>query len=845
MRFLIGLICLLVLHPASGQEWVRMFTDSTSNFHDVRQEFENYISQQDQTRHIPGRKQFDRYTYFTDTRVDDNGRFGRREGTWLEYNRLMKEKESGKYGKTANWLPIGPYFMPVNSPGMGRINCIAFHPTQANIMYAGAASGGIWRSTDAGGYWHPMSDHIASLGISSIIVDHQNPDIIYAATGDFNHSDTYSIGVIKSFDAGNTWHPTGLDWQVQNQRRISRLLMHPSDPNTLYAGSSTGLFKTTDAGVTWLLIRPGVVGDLAFKPGNPSVVYAVINSRFWRSEDNGNSFFQIQTPTTLTVGRAKIAVTPADTNYVYFITIRGSDSGFEGLYRSTDGGTSFTQMSTSPNILGYATNGSSSGGIAWYCLGIAASPVNKNEVFAASVNIWRSTNSGSNWNIRAHWYGDQGLPYVHADIHDMAYHPITGALYICHDGGIDVTTNSGASFQQRNDGLMIGQVYRIGLSKQDHRRIIGGWQDNGSHVLNNTTWKHVLGGDGMECIISHTNYNYMYAEMQYGNIYRTIDGGNNWLKISDAIGEDGSWVTPYVMHPTNHSTLLAGYNNVWRSTNYGTSWTELTSFTTSGHFDKFRSIAYAPSNPNYIYAATYNRIYRTMNGGQSWTQVNNNLPSYPITYIAVHHSNPMAVYVTQAGFNAGSKVFMSSSGGNTWNNITGSLPNLPANCIIHEKNTPGGLYVGMDVGVFYRDSTLTDWVPFFDGLPNVRISELEIHYDSHKLVAATYGRGIWWSDTYSWLNSVNETNPGPKASFNIFPNPSDGNFNITLNGDNFHIKSLKLYSSTGKLVKEFSPAHSHSFLNVHQRGVIAPGLYLALVELSDGTVTSGKLIIRH
>ena len=836
---------LLAFLPAGGQEWVRMFSDSAVNFHEVREEFESYISQQDLTQRVPGMKQFDRYSYFTETRVDESGRFGRPDGTWQEYQRLMKERASGKFSQSANWMPVGPFMLPVNSPGMGRINCIAFHPTDPQIMYAGAASGGVWRSTNAGGYWHPMSDHIASLGISSIVVDHQNPNIVYAATGDFNHSDTYSIGVIKSYDAGQTWQSTGLDWIVQNQRRISRILMHPANPDILYAGTSTGLYKTIDGGDNWVIVRPGVVGDLAFKPNNPSVIYAVINSRFWKSENDGTSFTQTNVAFSITPGRAKIAVTPADTNYVYMITIRNSDSGFEGLYRSTDGGNNFAQMSTSPNILGYATDGSSSGGIAWYCLGIAASPVNKNEVFAASVNIWRSTNSGSSWNIRAHWYGDQGLPYVHADIHDMQYHPLTGALYICHDGGIDVTTNSGASFQQRNDGLMIGQVYRIGLSKQDYRRMIGGWQDNGTHFLNNGVWKHMLGGDGMECIISHTNYNYMYAEWQYGNIYRTVDGGNNWAKISDVISETGSWVTPYVMHPTNHHTLIAGYNNIWRSSNFGNSWTQLTSFTANGYYDKFRSIAYAPSNPNYIYAATYNRIYRSSNGGQTWVQVNNNLPSHPITYISVNHSNPLAVYVSLGGFNNGSKVFVTSSGGNSWQNISGSLPNLPANCVIHEKNTPGGIYVGMDVGVFYRDSTLTDWVPFFDGLPNVRISELEIHYDAHKLVAATYGRGIWWSDTYTWLNNINEASPGKKASFNIYPNPSNGNFSITLNGDSDIIRNIKLVSSAGMTVKEWSPGIRQSFIHINEQGNLPSGLYLLLAELESGHVTSGKLIIRN
>ncbi len=828
-----------------GQTWVGMLTDSVFDFHETRRAFEEYIKTQDKSEHIPGRKQFDRFSYFLDSRVDSEGRHARPEATWVEYDHLLQvKKQRGKFTPSASWNPLGPFVVPVNSPGMGRVNCIAFHPTDVNTMWLGAASGGVWKTTNGGNYWHPVSDHIASMGISSIVVDHQNPDIVYAATGDFNNSDTYSVGILKSYDGGHTWNTTGMDWIVSDQRRISKLLMHPNDPLTLYAGTTVGIWKTTDGGYNWQMIRSGVIGDLAFRADNPSVIYAVLGSGFWRSTNDGASFSPVPIPNSHQIRRAKIAVTPADPDYIYLLAVRTDNTGFEGLYRSTNGGNSFTQMSTTPNILGYATNGSSPGGIAWYCLGLAVSPVNKNDVWAASVNIWRSTNGGSNWQIRAHWYGDQGLPYVHADIHHMAYHPITGDLYICHDGGVDVTSNNGQSFQMRNDGLAIGQVYRIGLSKQDPGRIIGGWQDNGTHLLRNDTWRHMLGGDGMEGIISHTNYNYMYGSMQWGNIFRTYNGGTTWQNISDNIPEEGSWVTPYVMHPTAHNILLAGYDNIWRSTNYGSTWTKLTNFTGSGYFDKFRSLAYAPSNTNYIYAATYSRIYRSSNNGQTWDQINNNLPAYPISYIAVHNTNPLIAYVTLSGFFDGHKVYMTTDGGTSWTNISGSLPNLPANTIVQQKNSPGGIYVGMDVGIFYRDSTLTDWVPYFQGLPNVKIAELEIHYDTERLVAATYGRGIWWSYTYNSINRVNEVSPGQHAAFNVFPNPSDGNFTLSMNNRELSVEKGRIYSPAGQLIREWDPQHRTGDLNVDLQGLLKPGIYLIHLQLNNGQVTTGRIVIR-
>ncbi|HRZ49629.1 MAG TPA: T9SS type A sorting domain-containing protein [Bacteroidales bacterium] len=826
-----------------GQEWVRMMGDTSYGFFEIREEFERYLSDKDLSGRVAGRKQFDRYSFFTDSRVDERGRFGRPEGTWTEYARLMKEKKEGKYSQAANWSPVGPFVVPQDGPGMGRINCIAFHPVNTQVMYAGAASGGVWKTTNGGSYWNPVSDYIASLGISSIVIDHQNPEVLYAATGDFDHSDTYSVGVLKSTDGGSTWNTTGLSWTVQNQRRISKLLIHPTNPQVLYAATTIGLYKTTNGGLNWAVVRSGSIGDVAFKPGNPSVVYAVVNTKVWCSLDDGATFSLISFLYNQTVGRAKIAVTPADSNYVYLLTSTSSESGFEGLYRSTDGGTTFTTMSTSPNVLGYATDGNTTSGIAWYCMGLAVSPVNKNEVFAACVNIWRTTNGGNSWGIRAHWYGDEGLPYVHADIHDMVYHPVTGALFVCSDGGIDISTNSGASFQQLNDGLMIGQVYRIGVSKQDHRRIIGGWQDNGTFLMNNTLWKHMLGGDGMECIISPVNYNYMYGEMQYGKIHRTTNGGNNWENISDDIGEEGYWVTPVVMHPTSHNTLLAGYANIYRTTNYGNSWTQISSFTGTGYYDKFRSIAYAPSNPQYIYAATYDRIYRSVNGGTTWTQINNNLPSGPISYIAVHPNQPLQVAVTYGGFLSNSKVFYSNNGGNSWVNYSATLANLPVNCVIFDKNTPGALYIGMDVGVFYRDSTLSTWIPFFDGLPNVKIAEMEIHYDSHRLIAATFGRGIWWSDTYDWLNQINEFSAGDQAAFTIYPNPCADFCKVTLNSPELRMKRIRIFSSDGRLVYDHSLTDPAAHFTLEAPALLSPGIYLLSLETQNGKMTSGRMVI--
>ncbi|MDT8308553.1 MAG: T9SS type A sorting domain-containing protein [Bacteroidales bacterium] len=812
------------------------------NFHAVRPVFENYIQTNNTDLRIPGRKQFDRISWFLDSRVDSNGRLGDPGATWRVYQDYLRDKSNARIAQVADWQMLGPFITPNQGIGMGRINCIAFHPTQYNIFYAGSASGGIWRSTDYGGYWQPMSDQLASLGISHIVIDHQNPDVIYAATGDNDGADTYSIGVIKSVDGGMSWNTTGLSWDVINQRKIGKIIMHPANNQILYATSSVGIYKTTDGAVSWTKIRSGASEDITFKPDNPDVLYVTIGNRLFVTTNAGSTFLIKNVNFNATVNRIKIAVTPADPNYVYIAAARSSDSGFEGLYRSTDAGNSFTCMSSSPNIYGYSEIGAGQGGITWFAMALVASPVDKNVIFTGSVNLWRSNNGGATWSCVGHWTGAGNKPYVHADVHQLTYNPNNGYLYACHDGGVDVTTNSGNFWTRKSEGLAVGQVYRIGLSQQDYRRIIGGWQDNGTHFFNNPDFTFVHGGDGMEAIISHSNYNYMYSASQYGEIRRSVDAGATWYDIKPAAAQEGHWVTPYVMHPTDHKILFAGYNEIFKSTNYGNTWNKLTNFNTTGYYDKFRALAIAQSNPNYLYAATYNTIYRTLNGGSSWVNCNNNLPAYPISYIAVHPQNPSTLFVTLSGYYNGDKVYMSTNAGNTWVNISGSLPNIPTNCIVAEKGSNGGLYVGMDVGVYYRDSSMTDWIPFMDNLPNVIVNELEIHYPNHKVVAATYGRGIWQSETYQWINSVND-NPSPaNKGFNIYPNPAQDAFVIDMIDNTEKVNSIMLFDIRGQQVDHFVPAGQRELIH-YNSSLMPAGLYFVKISTEHHEYT-GKIIIR-
>lgn len=753
--------------PLYAQHWSEMMTDTSANFYDVQQAFESYWKDKDHTQKGKGWKPFKRWEWFTAQRVYPSGDLGQMNQAMKVYFDQVAADPIRGSGPGGDWSFMGPSKVPSNGGGAGRLNFLRFDPSDPNILWTGSPGGGLWKSTDAGASWTNWNtDNLPVIGCSDILIDPTDTDILYLATGDGDAGDTYSVGVLKSTDGGLTWAATGLGWDVSSQRRIRKLIMHPTNSQIIHAATSAGIFRTVNGGVNWTQVQPGDFYDLEYHPTDPQIVYGS-SKGFFRSTNGGTSWTQISTglPTTNLSRRMALAVTPASPNTVYVLAANSADNGYLGLYRSTDSGSTFSTRSESPNILGWSSNGDDSGGQGWYDLAVAASPTDANAVYVGGVNIWRSVNGGQDWGINGHWYGDQA-PYVHADIHDLIFKPGSGnTVYAATDGGLFRTSNNGQSWSDLSDGLEIAQLYRLGLSATDDNLVISGWQDNGTNRLNDGNWARVVGGDGMECIVDHKNASTMYGALYYGNIRKSTNGGQNFFTIvesgdSDGVNSGGLWVTPYIMHPTENQTLLVGKNNLYRSTDGGSNWETLGNIGGGGLISH---IAYAPSNPNVIYVSRTNTISVSTDGGNSFSNITNGLPNLSITYIAVSSASPSVVYVTYSGYLAGNKVFVSYNGGQSWTNYSNGLPNLPVNCIVFEKGSANAVYAGTDVGVYYRDGNKSSWEPFSTGLPNVVVTELEIQYDVSKIRASTYGRGIWESTIYSGT---------PQAPEAVFANPA-------------------------------------------------------------------------
>lgn len=746
-----------------------------------------YYEQNGEEVKAPYWKQFKRWEWFWENRIDlSTGEFPN-TSAWEELQKHLKEYPNQK-SPTGNWTAMGPSTTSGGYAGLGRLNCVAFAANDANTIYVGSPSGGIWGSTNGGSTWIPLGDNNAVLGVSDILCFSPvvGPDILYIGTGDRDggsmwslgggqSNDNNSVGILKSTDGGATWNATSLSFTPSAKQTVNRMLMDPADGTgqTQYAATSSGLYKTTDGWATNSLLVSTHFVDIVFRPGTSSTIYASNwNGDIYRSTNSGASFSSVYTTSN---GRVELAVSANNSSVVY--ALMESGGGLGGVFKSTNGGTSFSQVYTgSLNFLGWNCNGGDSGGQGSYDLCIAADPNNANNVFVGGVNTWKSTDGGVNWSATTHWSGCSGITTVHADQHFLAYQNSTSSLYLCNDGGLYKTSNNGSSWTHHGSGLVTSQLYRLGVAQTTANDAICGLQDNGTKAQLSGTWYDVLGGDGMECAIDYTNHNTQYGESQYGNLYRTTNHWSTSTSISGGLTGSKYWVMPFVIDANVNTTLYAGTQDVFRSTNQGSSWTQLSSW--GGNY--ITSLAVTQASSNVICAATQSILYRTTNGGSSWTNITGSLPtgSASITYVWIKDTDINTIWVSLGGYNSFG-VYQTTNGGSTWTNISAGLPALPVMCVIQNKQntTLNELYAGTDVGVYVKIGS-ANWAPFYSGLPNVVVAELDIYYNANplnsRIRAATFGRGMWESDLYT--NPVPDTWAGTvNSNWNLGANWVSGN----------------------------------------------------------------------
>ena len=660
---------------------------------------------------------------------------------------LSRAMSSGPGG--LDWTFLGPRPMTGDywSGGgnvAGRVSCVAPDPLNANIVYVAGAQGGVWKTTDAGVTWTPLTDGLSSLASGWVTIDPANTNTLWYGTGEQHYSGDsyYGDGLFKSIDAGASW--TKLATASAVGAYIARVVPKPGTSSTLYVGGSKGLVRSTDSGVSWATtISAGWCDDIAVHPTNPATVYAAINAKgIYKSTDSGLNWSVLAGGLPASgFYRINLAIAPTNASVLYASFVSGSGT-LAGMFKTVDGGTVWTQLTGTPEYLG---------GQGWYDNALAVSPTDANICVAAGIypydatlrGVIRTTNGGTSWT-------DVTRPadgvWVHPDMHVLAFGP-GGALWIGCDGGVWRTTDLGAHWVNRNAGLGLSQLYTITLHPNNSNEMLGGTQDNGNiRYLGALPWGQVIAGDGGPNVYESAAPNIFYTTyIQLSGMYKWDNGSY----LSEVTGpwegvDPADWCNgPFMEDPNASGTLLAGTNRVWRSTNHGVSWNAISDNLTHGG-GVLRSMAVGVGASNTIMTGASDGAVNWTSDAVNWEPRGPGLPSQAVPDIQMDPLNPSHAFLCW-DVSTGARVFETTDAGVNWSLASGDLSDglYALSMVVDFRTTPNRLYLGTDYGVHASLDGGTHWQKTSSALPNCAVFDLQLDTVNDFLVAATHGRGAW------------------------------------------------------------------------------------------------------
>jgi hypothetical protein len=623
-----------------------------------------------------------------------------------------------------SWTPLGP--APITNLFSGRVMALAPDPTDANVIYLGSSSGGVWKSTDAGANWTPLTDDQPTLFTGSLAIDPSNHLTVYAGTGDW--STAPGLGVLKSIDGGSTW--TLLAQSTFSGQSISDLSIDPTNTSGLYAAASNGVWKSTNGATSWTrVLNPGGgFFNVVMDSTNPQTLYASSSQTggVWKTTNGGTNWTQTTAPHGGSAGPTFLAISRTNPRLL-FATYWNDGTGRSNAYRSQDAGLTWTSM----NLQAY-------GGMS----NVIISPTDANLGYMGSSSPFLQTTDGGN-----SWH-NIGSP--HPDHHGIAF-DANGSLLEGNDGGvyrlIDPNPVRGQWASLNGSTLSITQFVGIDLNAYDRNLAFGGSQDNSTEKYTGSLgWAtQVLGGDGGYTRIDPVNPNTIYAETQGYNLQRSDDSGRTFRSKLSGINtsDPANFYIFYTLDPSNPARLVYGTNRVYESTNRGDNWHPISTPNTAGWTSTrtIQALTIDPNDPATIYAVAGGTIFVTHNDGANWAQVTS--PGYSDTFqqVLVDPTNSSSLYVVRNA-SGGAHVFHSSNDGATWSNISSNLPAGAAHAIALDPRT-GTLFVGNENGVWASVNGGGSWSRYKTGLPNVKTNGLVLEPRLNVLAVDTYGRGMW------------------------------------------------------------------------------------------------------
>ncbi len=717
--------------------------------------------------------------------------------------------------KTMHVRNIGPGAMS------GRITAITIDPTHPEVIYAGAASGGVWRSKSGGTAWEPIFDKAPTQGVGSIAVNPRNPDEIWVGTGEGNprNSQDFGVGIFKTINGGKDWVCMGLE----NTRTIHRVVLHRDDPNVLYAASlgssygpneDRGVFKSTDGGKSWrkVLYVNDLTGcaDLVADPQNPNKLFAAMWEYrrwpwFFKSGGNGSGLYVSydagETWEKRTdkdglpegdLGRMGLAVAKSNPDVVYALV----EAKENALYKSTDGGKKWQKM---------ADKGQ--GDRPFYYSEIYVDPKNEQRVYSISTFISRSEDGGKSFSTWAGWY-------IHPDHHAFWISPDDSNYIIDgNDGGLNITRDGGKTWRFA-ENIPVGQFYHVETDNEWPYNVYGGLQDNGSWVgpssvwksggIRNSDWQEVAFGDGFETLPQKDDPRYVFAESQGGEL-GLVDRKTGQTKYIKPVHPDGvtklrcNWNTPIAQDPWQDKGIFFGSQFLHHSYDLGQTWQILspdlsTNDTSKLHQDISGGLTFDATNAENhctiitIAPSTVQRglawigtddgnVQLTTDHGKTWTNFAKDLPGAPknawIPIIEASVKNAGEAFVVLNNYRQNDwdpYLYHTTDFGKKWKRIV-SPKNLPTEngakggnyclSVMQDTEVPNLLFLGTEQGLYISINYGEDWVKFpGESFPAVPIFDMKIQQRDGDLVLGTFGRGIWILDNLAPLRELARSGAG-------------------------------------------------------------------------------------
>ena len=742
-----------------------------------------------------------------------------------------------------------------------RVNTIAVHPNNADIIYLGFSEGGVFRTKDGGVSWVPIFDEQSTLSIGSIEIDPNFPDIIYVGTGDPNVSGYPFIGngIYKSVDGGDHWKYIGLS----ETRIISDIKIDPKNSQVLYVGTmgipfekgqDRGLYKSINGGNSWekvLYINDSTgISNVVINAKNSDIIYASTWNRIrnnkrslvsgpdggvFRSIDGGHSWERLVNGLPQTNNsRVGIDISVSDPNILYACIANAGDYNIKGIYKTEDGGDSWQDISLTGNGFDpewYA-------GFGWYFTQVRVNPKDPNDVFVLAVDLYRTKDGGQNWEMSTPpwWFYD-----VHADKHDLRF--AHGEVFLGTDGGA-YKSYVDSDFWEDIENIPTTQFYRVATNPHKKGYFYGGAQDNGTsggNADNIFEWPRIFGGDGFQPIFHPVDSNVVYVTTQNGNFYRSTMAGESFENINLGIDPEDptNWDAPLVLSSVNPDIIYTGTNKVYKAYNDQiVFWHSISPVLTDTASNFYRhDISALDAFENIIVAGTSDGlVWISQDTGATWTK-QTALPHKYVSDIKIKEDkyiNSRDIVVTFSGFRDNDNtgyIYETNDGGQTWTSLQGNLPSTPINTVERFKYWDFDLMldilvIGTNSGVYWSWDDRQNWSKFGNGFPNVAVYDVLFDNDQDVVVAGTFGRGIYTIDMTKVFPVHANDILTEEITWNIRSNIVEDAIRIDRSSDSGKTK-FAILSSSGQEVLNGSFYNSHHEINVSN---LTAGIYFVKID---------------